>query len=50
MYMKVAIITAIYHKNRNNLVGIREKWHNNEVYHALLKCILSRFLRKIKFL
>lgn len=50
MHMKVAIITHIYHKNRNNLVGIREKRHNSEVHHALLKCMLAVFLGIINFL
>ena len=50
MYMKVAIIIGIYHKSRNNLVGIREKRHNTEVYHILLKRMLEGFLGIINFL
>ncbi len=50
MYMKVASIEDIYHKNRNNLVGIKWKWHGIRVYGVFLKCMHKGFLRIIKFL
>ncbi len=50
MYIKVAIMTRIYHENRNILVGIRGERHNTEVYNVLLKRMLEGFLEIINFL
>ena len=50
MYMKVAIITDIYHENRNNLVGIMQKPHDTYLYNVFSKCIHEGFLLIIKIL